>query len=57
VAAADFAADFAGLVTQLHGVLPVADVLVMLAATLAVAFVLALFDVGVWVYHQFWGSS
>lgn len=52
-----FATQFASLISGIHRAAPLGDALAVLALGLLVMFALATFDLGVWVYHQFWGSS
>lgn len=42
---------------QLSRVFPVMSVVVVLLLILGLKVLLGAFDVAVWVYHQFWGSS
>lgn len=52
-----FAGDFVGFVVGMQRVVPLADILVLLVAQIAVMLALATFDLGVWIWHQFWGAS
>jgi len=45
------------VVSQVNGIFPVHDTALALLAALGLLLLLAAFDAGMWVYHQFWGSD
>lgn len=57
VAALGFAADFAGIVSGVHRVVPLGDVLVLLGLAVVCMVAMGVWDVSVFIYHQFWGAS
>ena len=51
------AGEFAALIGGIHRAAPLGDVLAVLVLVLAVSAGLAVWDLGVFIYHQFWGAS
>jgi sterol desaturase/sphingolipid hydroxylase (fatty acid hydroxylase superfamily) len=57
VTVTSYGAQFAGYVAGMSRVVPLADIVVLLGLGVAVFVAFSVTDLGVWIYHQFWGSS